>query len=140
MPHLWAGFPSIPEAIGLTSGLLTVLFAARQYLKRAPTPEELEQHRRLAIHLEGKTADGQIIDVEGDSIVYSYSVAGVVYTTSQDATSLRAALPPELVSIIGPASVKFNARNPANSIVLCEHWSGLRRQASRATVATVPRK
>lgn len=82
--------------------------------------------RRLAVHREGKLGDGEILDVEGFSIVYSYSVAGVVYTTSQDATNLEAKLPPDRMSIVGPVSVKFNPRNPANSIVLCEEWSGLR--------------
>jgi hypothetical protein len=30
------------------------------------------------------------------------------------------------LSTIGPVSVKYDARNPANSIVLAENWSGLR--------------
>ncbi len=132
MPHLWAGFPTIPEAIGLMLGVPVLLYAARDYMKRGPTAEELEQRRRLAIHRDGKMGDGEIIDVDGNSLVYSYSVAGVVYTTSQDATAFRAALPPDLVTTIGPASVKFSARNPANSIVLCEHWSGLRSREPQA--------
>lgn len=101
-------------------------FIAWHYLRRRPTAEEIERLRRLAVHREGKLGDGEILDVEGFSIVYSYSVAGVVYTTSQDATNLEAKLPPDRMSIVGPVSVKFNPRNPANSIVLCEEWSGLR--------------
>ena len=101
-------------------------FVAWHFLRRRPTPEEIERLRRLTVHREGKLGDGEILDVEGSSIVYSYSVAGVVYTASQDATTLEEKLPADRMSMVGPVSVKFNPRNPANSIVLCEEWSGLR--------------
>jgi hypothetical protein len=29
------------------------------------------------------------------------------------------------MALLGPALVKFDPRNPANSIVICEEWSGL---------------
>jgi hypothetical protein len=95
-------------------------------LKRRPTPEELERLRRLTIHQGGKMGDGEIIDVEEATIIYSYSVAGVVYTASQDVKELQDRLPPDKMSIMGSVSIKFSPRNPANSIVLCEDWSGLR--------------
>jgi hypothetical protein len=101
-------------------------FVAWHYLRRRPTPEEIERLRRLMINRLGKLGDGQILDVEGDLIVYSYSVAGVVYTASQDTTNLEQKLPADRMSMVGPVSVKFDPRNPANSIVLCEEWSGLR--------------
>ena len=87
---------------------------------------KIERLRRLMINRLGKLGDGQILDVEGDLIVYSYSVAGVVYTASQDTTNLEQKLPADRMSMVGPVSVKFDPRNPANSIVLCEEWSGLR--------------
>jgi hypothetical protein len=108
-------------AILLAGGLV-----AWRYLRRRPTPEEIERLRRLTIHRLGKVGDGQILDVEELSIIYSYSVAGVVYTATQDTTNLEEKLPPERMSMVGPVSVKFDPRNPANSIVLCEEWSGLR--------------
>jgi hypothetical protein len=101
-------------------------FVAWHYLRRRPTPEEIERLRRLMINRLGKLGDGQILDVEGDLIVYSYSVAGIVYTASQDTTNLEQKLPVDRMSMVGPVSVKFDPRNPANSIVLCEEWSGLR--------------
>jgi len=72
--------------------------------------------------------DGEIIDVETASalIVYSYSVAGVIYTASQDMVALQSFLPQDVMTMVGPVSVKFDPRNPANSMVLCEDWSGLR--------------
>jgi hypothetical protein len=35
-------------------------------------------------------------------------------------------LPRDPGRLIGPASVKYEPANPANSIVLCEGWSGLK--------------
>ena len=77
--------------------------------------------------------DGEIIDVEGDLIVYSYSVAGVLYEATQDVTTLPGKLPADRMSMVGPVSVKYVPRNPANSIVLCEEWTGLRARKSLAT-------
>jgi len=125
----------------LASGLLVVVIliavAAIAWLglRKRPTPREIERKRRLDIQREGKIANGQIIDVvtkpeatetEAASIVYSYSVAGVVYTASQDVTDLQDKLPADRMSMVGAVSVKFVPRNPANSIVLCEEWTGLR--------------
>lgn len=84
----------------------------------------------MAIHKDGKIGNGQIIDVvtepEAASVVYSYRVAGVEYTASQDVTDLQDNLPADRMSLVGAVSVKFAPRNPANSIVLCEEWTGLR--------------
>lgn len=116
----------IAAVIVLAAGIL-----AWRLLRRRPTPEELERLRRLGIHQKGKLGDGEIIDVEGVAIVYSYSVAGVIYTTSQDAAALEANLPADRMSMVGPVMIKFDPRNPANSIVICEQWSGLRYGESR---------
>ncbi len=65
-------------------------------------------------------------------IAYSYSVAGVTYEASQDLSALQQLLPPDVMTIVGPVSVKFDPRNPANSIVLCEEWSGLRNRVTNS--------
>jgi hypothetical protein len=125
MPDFSAGLPSIPaEIVVALVAFIAVILVLRR--RRRPTPEEIERSRRLAIQAGGKMGDGEIIDVNGNSIMYSYSVAGVNYTASQDATELRELLPPDLMSLLGPISIKFDPRNPANSIVICEQWSGLR--------------
>jgi hypothetical protein len=133
MPNWWANFTSNPQAVWSAIGALVILVAAtiyfvRRYLAQRPTPEELERRRRASLHRTGKMGDGEIIDVEAASsfIVYSYSVAGVVYTASQDVVALQALLPKDAMTMVGPVSVKFDPRNPANSIVLCEDWTGLR--------------
>jgi hypothetical protein len=118
----------LPEA---AMAVLAVVFAAvfamrRRRFKNLPTPDEIERRRREAIHQSGKLGDGEIIDIEGSAIIYSYSVAGVGYTASQDLKALESLLPSDVMSIIGPVSVKFSRGNPADSIVVCEQWSGLR--------------
>jgi hypothetical protein len=125
MPDFSAGFPPIPVVVAVA---LLAVFALLLVLRRTgrPTPEEIERRRRLAIQAGGKMGDGEIIDINGNSLVYSYSVAGVNYTAAQDTTELRSMLPPDPMSLLGPISLKFDPRNPANSIVLCERWSGLR--------------
>ncbi len=125
MPDFAAGFPSIPAVLAVALAALIPLFLLLRRRKR-PTPEEIERRRRLAIQAGGKMGDGEIVDINGNSLVYSYSVAGVNYTAAQDATELRAMLPQDPMSLLGPISLKFDPRNPANSIVLCEQWSGLR--------------
>jgi hypothetical protein len=104
-------------------------------LRRRPDAAEIERQRRMAIHRDGKMGDGEIIDVEGDLIVYSYSVAGLLYEATQDAAALQDKLPADRISMVGPVSVKFIPHNPANSIVLCEEWTGLRTRKSLATPA-----
>jgi hypothetical protein len=132
MPNSWAGLTSsreFPWAICALAALaLIVAFVVRNYLRRRPTDEEIERRRRAILHKLGKMGDGEIIDVESAStlIVYSYSVAGVVYTASQDLAALQSLLPRDPMTMVGPVSVKFDPRNPANSIVLCEDWTGLR--------------
>ena len=135
MPLRWADLTS-----RLSFPLLTLLGIAaclalyplvRRLLRRRISPGEAEKRRRQAINKNGKLGDGEIIDIEGNAIVYSYYVGGVGYTTSQDAGTLEAMLPEDRMAIVGPVSVKFLPANPANSIVLCEGWSGLRNRDPR---------
>jgi hypothetical protein len=110
----------------LTAGLAAGGFLLWRFLRPRVTSEERERLRRLMVNGKGKLGDGEIVDFEGAAIVYSYKVGGVGYTAAQDVMSLEALLPSNHMSMIGPALVKFDPRNPANSIVLCEEWSGLR--------------
>lgn len=126
----WRAFTFTRELAALGLGLSAVIAVGGLLLWRSLrpriAPEEQERRRRVGINDSGKLGDGEIIDFEGAAIVYSYSVAGVGYTAAQDVMVLESLLPADRMSIIGPAQVKFDPRNPANSIVLCEDWSGLR--------------
>jgi hypothetical protein len=113
----------------IAAGAAAVLLAAvvlRVFLRRRPSPEELERRRRTAINNVGKMADGTVLDVGETTISYSYDLGGVGYSTTQDISMLQDRLPPDRYSVAGPVAVKFDPRNPANSIVVCEEWSGLR--------------
>jgi len=110
----------------LAIGVAAATAAASRYFRKKPTPEELERRRRELIQQTGKLGDGEIVDVDGLLLVYSYAVAGVSYTVSQDATALQALLPADRMLLVGPVLVKFVPRNPANSIVISEQWNGLR--------------
>ena len=103
---------------------LIILFRIRR------KPKDKEMRRRLSVNLHGRLGDATITEVQDDTIYYSYSVGGVTYTASQDIAQLRAQVPGDLDRLIGPASLKYSPRNPANSIIVCEQWSGLRAKPS----------
>lgn len=141
----WTGLAARPETIGAAAAIAgttiaAIVYGVRRHLRNRPTPEELERRRRQNLYREGKMGDGEIVDVETNAaaIVYSYSVAGVVYTASQDVSSLQSALPTDVMTMVGPVSVKFDPRNPANSIVLCEDWSGLRSRNASVQGVSLP--
>ena len=89
-------------------------------------PEKRERKRRLELHRHGRLGDALITEATDIMLYYSYSVGGVQYEASQDVSGLRNQLPPEPERLIGPVSLKYSPRNPANSILVCEEWSGLR--------------
>lgn len=116
-------------AVQVTALLVFVLGAfliVRAFRKRT-TPEEIERQRRLQVNLHGRIADGIISDIQDDTILFSYSVHGVEYQATQFVASLQELMPVEPHRVIGPVTIKYLSQNPANSIVLCEQWSGLRK-------------
>lgn len=91
------------------------------------SPEERERRRRLAVGRTGRMCEALVTDFTGCVFEYTYSVGGVSYTAAQDVSMLRELLPPNPELLVGHAYLKYNLRNPADSIVLSECWSGLRR-------------
>ena len=99
-------------------------------------PKDKEKRRRLTVNQYGRIGDATITDMQGDVLFYSYSVAGVSYTASQDIAALRDHMPPGVERLIGgAASLKYTPKNPANSILICEVWSGLRTGANARDIA-----
>lgn len=96
------------------------------FLSSRESAAQRERRRRLTLSRTGRMGDGTIIDVRDCILFYSYEVRGVSYTTSQDASELKNLLPTETCTLVGPTGLKYSSRNPANSIVICEEWSGLR--------------
>ena len=124
----------------LVLGILAVVLIAVGvwlYLNSRQTPAQRERRRRLEISRAGRMGDAWIIDVRECVLFYSYEVRGVAYTTSQDASDLKDLLPADTSSLVGPSGLKYSSGNPANSIVVCEEWSGLRPGAAQSQEAIV---
>ena len=100
--------------------VLYLMFRSRQ------SPSEKEKRRRLMVNQEGRIGDATITEVHDDVVFYEYSVRGVLYTASQDISQLREHIPTDPERLIGSVGLKYSTANPANSIVICEQWSGLR--------------
>jgi len=115
-------------ALLLRLAVLLLALAAWIVIRVRRKSSDREQRRRLAVNARGRLGDATITDVSADTIYYSYTVNGVVYEGSQDVSQLSSLIPSEPERLIGPASLKYQPRNPANSIVICEEWSGLRRR------------
>jgi hypothetical protein len=90
------------------------------------TPEKRERKRRLNVNRHGRLGDAMISEATDETLYYFYSVRGVHYTASQDVSRLREYLPVDPHRLIGVAGLKYSSKNPANSILVCEEWSGLR--------------
>ena len=117
------------EAILVAGGLLVagaVGWGMRSYYKNKPTPSELERRRRSMLNAYGKMGDASVIEIQGNVAIYSYDVRGVEYTAAQDFSLISVNIPEDTWSMVGPASVKYDPRNPANSIIISEKWSGIR--------------
>ncbi len=99
------------------------------------TPEQRERQRRQRLAQIGRICDGTVLDVQEISanghgptqlLIYSYDVGGVSYEASQDVTHLRQIVNIESCRLGLPSSVRYDPRNPGNSIVVSEAWTGLR--------------
>jgi hypothetical protein len=119
----------ILSAVGLA-------LAAYGLLRRKPkTAEDVERERRSWLNTVGRITDGTVIDVQEIShdgkrpatmLIYQYDVAGVSYEASQDVTYLRQWINLHSCRLGLPTSVKYDSRNPGNSMVIAEGWIGLR--------------
>lgn len=121
------------------------------FFRPAEDPEESERRRRLHLNQIGRIAEGQIVELVlhppeprhepkrffGSSrplpdnrprhlVSYSYSISGVTYHTAQDITGLEGQIRFERLVAGQPASVKYDAANPSDSILVADDWSGLR--------------
>jgi len=124
---LWFRFNAAEQVTLALVAVLAVLVGImgyRAWLKSRVTPEERERLRRGALVATGKMGDANLIEVREDLIIYAYVVRGVEYTASQDVFPLKDQIPSDL-SQLAAMSVRYDPRNPANSIVVAEQWSGL---------------
>ena len=101
---------------------------------RRPSMEEMERRRRERLAKLGRITDGSLIDTrtltneESSSrtpevLVYRYRVSGVVYECAQDVSYLPDRL--HDCQVGNAVQVRYDPRNPGDSILLAETWSGL---------------
>ena len=120
---------------GIAAGVVAIGGGIWWYIvAHRPSPEEIERRRREQLALTGRITDGVILDARTlsneDSVsptpevlVYSYSIAGLIYNCAQDVS----ALPNEVLGfrIDQSVQVRYDPRNPGNSIIVSETWTGL---------------
>ena len=106
--------------------ILLVGLAVWIVLRVRISPAERERRRRLLVNRVGRMSDGILTDIQDEILYFSYSIRGVDYTASQDISGLCGHIPEIRSALIGHIVLKYSPRNPANSILVCEEWSGLR--------------
>jgi|ERR1019366_8629059 hypothetical protein len=115
----------VAVALGAASVMLLVALGYRAWQRSRVTPEERERWRRAWLVATGKISDAMLVEIRENLVFYSYAVRGVEYTASQDVSRLVDKAVVDF-SGISALSVRYDPRNPANSIVVAEAWSGLR--------------
>jgi hypothetical protein len=127
-------------AAGLAAVTAVTGVTAWMFLRKRPTPEELEFARRQLLVQSGRLVDGMLLDVcdvtaeDGrilKMLLFSYRIGGVDYECSQDITQLDGVVDAAQVRAGFPCTVRYLQANPHNSIVVAEGWSGLRKGLGR---------
>ncbi len=100
---------------------------------RRKSPDEIERLRRMGVNACGRIILGRIVELaepvaDGPAVpilLYEYEVAGVTYEAAQDVSPLPeiAAAAPFLPG--QTTSVKYDPKQPTNSILACEAWCGI---------------
>lgn len=122
--------------VAVIAGVVCVLVSAPLYIawRRRNTPAEKERRRRQQVNAQGRITDGTVTDflpLDGDPengalIHYTYSIGGVEYSAAQDVSTLLDLIGNDPSRWFGSVNIKYHTRNPSNSIVICEEWSGFR--------------
>ena len=122
-----------PYLIG--AGVLAAVGVYTFVRSRRKDPDARERERRTWLTTSGRIIDGTVTDVQElnhngtgpiQLLFYRYEIAGVQYEASQDVTRLRQFIDVHSCRLGLPASIKYDPRNPGNSIVISENWTGLR--------------
>jgi len=116
---------AVPAAIGAVAAGALVWVVA-QYVRRQRSPQERERRRRIRLHVNGRLTEVTVYQADAAFLQYGYQIAGVAYDTTQDISTLTQYLPRPAETLVGTAAAKYDPQNPANSIVICEHWQGFK--------------
>ena len=130
--------PAIPLAAPATVGLAAagaLVWLVARYIRRSRSPEERERRRRIRLHIIGRLTEVTIYQADSSILQYGYEISGVAYDTTQDISALESYLPRPAEQLVGTAVAKYDPQNPANSIIMCEHWLGF-----KASVSSIERQ
>jgi hypothetical protein len=101
-------------------------------LTHRKSAEERERLRREHLVVHGRIIDGSVLDWSEQpnssdlgTLMYRYYISGVSYECAQDLTFLKGTALIDATCLGRPASVRYDPKNPANSIIVAEGWSGL---------------
>ena len=115
----------ITVALAAILVLLLAVIGYRAWQRSRVTAEERERRRCAQLVAVGKITDATLVEIREKTVFYSYLVRGVEYTASQDLARFVGEAAVDF-SGVSALSVRYDPRNPANSIVVAEEWSGLR--------------
>ena len=128
MPGLITHYTAVELILVALAAILVLalgLVGYRAWQNSRVTPEERERRRCAHLVAMGKITDAMLVEIRENLVFYSYLVRGVEYTASQDLARFTGEAAVDF-SGVSALSVKYDPRNPANSIVVAEEWSGLR--------------
>ncbi len=134
LTHLLHGInPRVAGGVG--AGVVVAGTAVWLYVRsHRPSAEEMERRRRDHLATMGRITDGVLIDartlggeettaMSPEVLIYSYRLAGVTYDCAQDVSKLADRVTGWRLD--QPLQVRYDPRNPGNSVVVAESWSGL---------------
>ena len=101
--------------------------------RRRKDPAEIERIRRLGVNACGRIVPGRVLELmeafsdgpPGPVLLYQYEVAGVLYQAAQDVSALPVVADSAPFLPGQTTSVKYDPKQPTNSILACEDWCGV---------------
>jgi len=126
--------------------IAAMVFLAGKW-RRENDPDERERLRRFEVNRNGRITSGEVVDIVDEELApngarrrflhYRYTVGAVDFAACQDVTLISERIGDDPRGIVGAVAVKYHNKNPYNSIIVCEHWSGFRRVSAPAAETSV---
>ncbi|MFN0168988.1 MAG: hypothetical protein ACKV22_21390 [Bryobacteraceae bacterium] len=116
----------VPEIVLAAAGVALALAGVSILWNARRDVSGRERRRVTHVNRVGRMGEATVTEFRDHTIYYRYELRGVAYAASQDVSALERYLPANPSMLIGNTAIKYHPRNPANSIVLCEGWNGLR--------------
>ena len=123
-------------AVVVVTAVAAVVFLTGKW-RRENDPDEKERLRRLDVNRNGRITSGEVVDIVDEDLApngarrrflhYRYSVGAVDFAACQDVTLISERIGDDPSGIVGAVAVKYHNKNPYNSIIVSEEWSGFRR-------------